>query len=524
MSIAALKARYNATFGSHRSYHQEEKAPSVAEVKASFAQKRNDPNSKFYRKEWSVDQDKFLASFPYGIPAKFSDEYFIVSDAAKGIDAKLCSHVFVESDTGTIEEQRAKIKALGIKPEIILFTGNKSEHYYFRLAESEHSSLKWQKFIKKILCHAVGGDTSSVPVVHPMRLPGIKHSKTGNISKFKKVTAKEYTLVELDQILRPNVDPDFYAKAKHDILGFPLPTHLKIKQFKKQIPIANSPQRMRWQREGTLILTEYLQKFGKTGNCDYETTIRLISSAFSAGVDVRSVLNQYRSHCGDSRTEAFLRWLDKMESEGSNCGPGVLYKIWKTHGLETKIHQVRQKKTIEERDNEVQQLQQYIAKNLDRYHREFGNSKMGLPVDEFITRLTEDTESPVYGKEMKKIKYWEEFSKIMKGFGYKCKRLRFNYKYVTAYYPIFDAVCKIEPEPSEGEVPVKRAFSRHPSTYYCIRDHRGQFTATFQKILQQQGLNPEHYRQQLRELKSRKDQLQGAVANEHLQRDSQETS
>ena len=475
-------------------------------------------NSKFYRKEWSVDQDKFLSSFPYGIPAKFSNEYFIASDAAKGTDAKLCSHVFVESDTGTIEEQRAKIKALGIQPEIILFTGNKSEHYYFRLAESEHSSLKWQKFIKKILCHAVGGDASSVPVVHPMRLPGIKHSKTGNISKFKNVTTtKEYTLVELDQILRPNVDPDFYAKAKHDILGFPLPTHLKIKQFKKQIPIANSPESMRWQREGTLILTEYLQKFGKPGNCDYELTLGMISSAFSAGVDVRSVLNQYRSHCGDSRTEAFLRWLDKMESEGSNCGPGFLYKIWKTHGLETKIHQVRQKKSIEHRDIEIQQLQQYIAKNLERYHREFGNSKMGLPVDEFLTRLTEDSESPVYGKELKKIKYWEEFSKIMKSLGYKCKRLRFNYKHVTAYYLEKPGYC-------EGEVAVERVFSRHPSTYHCIRDDRGQFTTTFQKTLQQQGLNPEHYRQQLRELRERKDQLQGVVANEHLQRDSQETS
>ena len=518
MSIAALKARYNATFGSHRSYHQEEKAPSVAEVKASFAQKRNDPNSKFYRKEWSVDQDKFLSSFPYGIPAKFSNEYFIVSDAAKGTDAKLCSHVFVESDTGTIEEQRAKIKALGIKPEIILFTGNKSEHYYFRLAESEHSSLKWQKFIKKILCHAVGGDTSSVPVVHPMRLPGIKHSKTGNISKFKNVTTKEYTLAELDQILRPNVDPDFYAKAKHDILGFPLPAHLKIKQFKQQIPIANSPERMRWQREGTKIISKFLEGYGQPGQGYFDEMKGLLLAGKGVGIDVASLVKSFQGTLGEKRVNDYLRLFKNSDEKQENVyGPRFMYHINNKYNLKVKVQKIRQKKTIEERDNEVQQLQQFIAKNLERYHREFGNSKMGLPVDEFITRLTEDSESPVYGKELKKIKYWEEFAKIMKGFGYKCKRLRFNYKYVTAYYPIFDAVCKIEPEPSEGEVPVKRAFSRHPSTYYCIRDHRGRFMASFQKILQQQGLNPELYRQQLRELKSRKDQLQGAVANEHLQ-------
>ena len=118
---------------------------------------------------------------------------------------------FVEMDSGTFEEQQAKIDAFPLAPSMIIRT-QKSLHTYWFISGGE--VLKFRPIQKGLVKH-FGGDPACVNESRVMRLPGYDHCKKDHV-KVECILfhpERKYTQAQLAEHL-PQVEADAPVETK----------------------------------------------------------------------------------------------------------------------------------------------------------------------------------------------------------------------------------------------------------------------------------------------------------------------
>lgn len=120
---------------------------------------------------------------------------------------------FVDLDSGTKEEQKARIQSMTVEPSFIIESG-RGFHAYFMLSETpatrENAAL-WRG-VQQSMAEAYGGDKKVCNPSRLMRLPGSKHLKNpATPFEVSIVRAKDlqYDLVELELLFPPTYKPKF---------------------------------------------------------------------------------------------------------------------------------------------------------------------------------------------------------------------------------------------------------------------------------------------------------------------------
>lgn len=118
---------------------------------------------------------------------------------------------FVEMDTGSFEEQQAKVDAFPLKPSMIIRT-RKSYHVYWFVKKAEVSRFR---AIQKGLVQHFDGDPMCVNESRVMRLPGFYHCKEDPVMVecIYFHPENKYTQDELASVL-PKVEPESSVEAK----------------------------------------------------------------------------------------------------------------------------------------------------------------------------------------------------------------------------------------------------------------------------------------------------------------------
>jgi hypothetical protein len=122
---------------------------------------------------------------------------FIPNSANSNEEVVVCTSVFVEFDDGSsLESQIEKIRNNELpEPTLIVFTGNKSYHFYWCLEESISPSefTSYQKHLSRRL----GSDPAIHNPARTMRLPYSIHPATGVRGKVIHCSNKLYKISEL---------------------------------------------------------------------------------------------------------------------------------------------------------------------------------------------------------------------------------------------------------------------------------------------------------------------------------------
>ena len=122
-----------------------------------------------------------------------ADAYYITGDAKQATgkagavtdaDVQICRSVFVEWDDGaSIEEQTQRWQSLGLpEPSVMVFSGGKSAHCYWRLDEPM-APQPWRVLQKRLIAYCKSDSACGNPS-RPMRLPGFRYvdKKTGEVT------------------------------------------------------------------------------------------------------------------------------------------------------------------------------------------------------------------------------------------------------------------------------------------------------------------------------------------------------
>ncbi len=87
-----------------------------------------------------------------------------------------CQALWCEMDRGSVREQWDRLRSFGVFPTMIVWSGGKSLHAYWVLAEP----IDRERFnaVMPRLCAQLLGDGKTLPAMHQLRLPGSIHSKS----------------------------------------------------------------------------------------------------------------------------------------------------------------------------------------------------------------------------------------------------------------------------------------------------------------------------------------------------------
>ena len=160
------------------------------------------------------------------------DVYFVVNDGGdKASDITECRAFFVEWDDKPIEWQLTAWQDLGLpEPTLQVITGNKSVHCYWVLDEP-CTVMQWTN-IQLRLIHLCGSDPALKDPCRVMRVPGFKHTKTGNLAEVVHSSGKCVTLRELDTLL-PLIPK---RGIKRKVAGYDSGTMAEVADAIKHIP------------------------------------------------------------------------------------------------------------------------------------------------------------------------------------------------------------------------------------------------------------------------------------------------
>ena len=140
-------------------------------------------------------------------------------------DVKIVEMLFCEADDKdlSLEDQIANVEKLGLPcPNKILFTGNKSLHFYWRCEQT--ANINQWKFVQHLLAALVpGGDHALAQTQRQLRLPGVVHKKTGIPSSFQRFHNKTFRMKDImDQLVKvadardKNIVKQYYCKVYDD--------------------------------------------------------------------------------------------------------------------------------------------------------------------------------------------------------------------------------------------------------------------------------------------------------------------
>ncbi len=84
--------------------------------------------------------------------------------------------LWCELDRGSVREQWDRLRSFGVFPTMIVWSGGKSLHAYWVLAES--TDRERFNSVMPRLCAQLLGDGKTIPAMHQLRLPGSIHSRS----------------------------------------------------------------------------------------------------------------------------------------------------------------------------------------------------------------------------------------------------------------------------------------------------------------------------------------------------------
>lgn len=126
---------------------------------------------------------------------------------ANGIGADFISHapaLFAEIDDLTIPQQWEKIKQLedklGLAPSLVVSSGGKSLHIYFRLTTPLTDLEHWKQLQRKLIC-TLGSDPAIANPNREMRLAGVERKSKGSFQSLELERDRAYSPNEIEGIL-----------------------------------------------------------------------------------------------------------------------------------------------------------------------------------------------------------------------------------------------------------------------------------------------------------------------------------
>jgi len=154
------------------------------------------------RKHFGCDKLEQNVSLP--------DLYFVTGNGGtKDKDITDCPTIFFEIDDRSISDQWDAIdnlRSLGLDPSLVVFTGGKSLHVYF-VFDTPHKNIdEWKLLIKDLIAWQ-NADKACANPGRLMRVPGFKHSKTGNVSKIVYKSDARYSFEYIRSIVPQTEKP-----------------------------------------------------------------------------------------------------------------------------------------------------------------------------------------------------------------------------------------------------------------------------------------------------------------------------
>ena len=132
-------------------------------------------------------------------------ELYLPHGHEKQKDVEKVEMLFCEADDSdlSLEQQIVNVEKLGLPhPNKILFTGNKSLHFYWRCKETDN--IKQWKFVQHLLAALIpGGDHALAQTQRQLRLPGVIHKKTGLPSAYQRCHNEIFSMKDImDQLVK----------------------------------------------------------------------------------------------------------------------------------------------------------------------------------------------------------------------------------------------------------------------------------------------------------------------------------
>lgn len=124
---------------------------------------------------------------------------FIIPNHTRGLqksDVYGTGSVFVEIDNCSIKQQWQTVddvfQATGLQPSLIVFSGGKSLHIYYSLAEISTNMESWERVQRKLIC-IFQSDTAICNLNREMRLAGVYRSNKSTFQEVQFVSAAQYS-------------------------------------------------------------------------------------------------------------------------------------------------------------------------------------------------------------------------------------------------------------------------------------------------------------------------------------------
>lgn len=128
-------------------------------------------------------------------------------DGANGIGADFISHadsLFCEIDDISIPQQWQKIEEvkahLGLEPSLVVFSGGKSLHIYFRLEQPLTDLSHWKRLQQKLIC-LFDSDPAIANPNREMRLAGVARKSKDSFQSIELQRDRAYGIQEIESIL-----------------------------------------------------------------------------------------------------------------------------------------------------------------------------------------------------------------------------------------------------------------------------------------------------------------------------------
>ena len=146
------------------------------------------------------------------------------------VDVKEVEMLFCEADNPdlSLEDQWKNVEKLGLfEPTKILFTGNKSLHFYWKVQKTKDIN-KWKLVQHLIAALIPNGDHAMAQTQRQLRLPGVLHHKTGIPSAFQRFNNNVYDLDIILKKLKEVAPNETYQKYYDKIYNPPVCAATKI--------------------------------------------------------------------------------------------------------------------------------------------------------------------------------------------------------------------------------------------------------------------------------------------------------